>query len=57
MKDEKLYIPFAFSIWNTLSSMCQILFSPASNFYDNKDDLNSLGAMVVVGFSGKRNGA
>lgn len=56
MKDKKLYMSFAFSIWNTLSSMCEILFSPASDFYDNKGDLKSLGAAVVVGFSGKRKG-
>ena len=56
MNDEKLYLPFTLSIWNTLSSMSSMLFSPEGNFYTNQGDLNSFGATVVVGFSGKIKG-
>lgn len=56
MKDENLYLPFASSIWDTLSSMSEILFSPAGEFYENRGDLNSLGAAVFIGFAGRRKG-
>jgi len=56
MNDEKLFLPFTLSISNTLSSMSSMLFSPEGDFYNNQGDLNSFGATVVVGFSGKTKG-
>lgn len=56
MDREDLYAPFAFSIQNTLSAMSEIPFARAGAFYENAGDFNSLGAMVVVSFSGKRKG-